>query len=86
MPQDKYQPLYRKKYSQILRLILYNFQSNYLAFNETRTTRTPAFWGYPPPPHDYPYHWVILDPKSKKKTKSKLQILKIHQNFKLLNF
>ena len=18
-----------------------------------------------PPPHDYPYHWVILDPKSK---------------------
>ena len=32
----------------------------------TRTTRTPAFWGYPPPPHDYPYHWVILDPKSKK--------------------
>ena len=31
----------------------------------TRTTRTPAFWGYPPPPHDYPYHWVILDPKSK---------------------
>ena len=31
----------------------------------TRTTRTPAFWGYPPPPNDYPYHWVILDPKSK---------------------
>ena len=29
------------------------------------TTRTPAFWGYPPPPHDYPYYWVILDPKSK---------------------
>ena len=31
----------------------------------TRTTRTPAFWGYPTPPNDYPYHWVILDPKSK---------------------
>ena len=30
-----------------------------------QTTRTPAFWGYPPPPHDYPYYWVILDPKSK---------------------
>ena len=30
-----------------------------------RTTRMPAFWGYPPPPHNYPYHWVILDPKSK---------------------
>ena len=23
------------------------------------------FWGCPPPPHDYPYYWVILDPKSK---------------------
>ena len=33
--------------------------------DETRTTRTPAFWGYPLPPHDYPYHWVLLDPKSK---------------------
>ena len=31
----------------------------------TSTTRTPAFWGYPPPPHDYPFYWVILDPKSK---------------------
>ena len=31
----------------------------------TRTTRMPAFWGYPPPPHDYPYYWVIMDPKSK---------------------
>ena len=20
----------------------------------------PAFWGYPPPPHDYPYHWIII--------------------------
>ena len=29
-------------------------------------TRTPpAFWGCPPPPHDYPFYWVILDPKSK---------------------
>ena len=33
--------------------------------SKTRTTRMPAFWGYPPPPHDYPYHWVILDTKSK---------------------
>ena len=33
----------------------------------TRTNRTPAFWGYPPPPHDYPYHWVILDPKVKRR-------------------
>ena len=46
--------------------------------NVTRTTRTPAFWGYPPPPRDYPYYWpvrvesqvhtidqFISDPKSK---------------------
>ena len=33
--------------------------------HKTRTTRTPAFWGYPPPPNDYPYHWVILEHKSK---------------------
>ena len=32
---------------------------------KTRTTRTPAFWWYPLLPHDYPYYWVILDPKSK---------------------
>ena len=32
---------------------------------QTRTTGTPVFWGYPTPPHDYPYYWVILDPKSK---------------------
>ena len=38
---------------------------NNIIIDGTRTTRTPAFWGYPPPPHDYPYHWVILDPKSK---------------------
>ena len=34
-------------------------------FDWTRTTRKPAFWGYPSPPHDYPYYWVISDPKSK---------------------
>ena len=48
------------------------------------TTRTPAFWGYPPPPHDYPYHWVILDPKSKE-NKVKLQIKKKRQNFNFFN-
>ena len=31
----------------------------------TEETRTTGFWGYPQPPHDYPYHWFILDPKSK---------------------
>ena len=28
-------------------------------------TRTPVFWGYPLLPHDYPFYWVKLDPKSK---------------------
>ena len=35
--------------------------------NKTRTTRTPAFWGYPPPPHDYPHYLVMLDPPSQNK-------------------
>ena len=26
---------------------------------KTRTTRRPAFWGYPPTPHDYPYYWPV---------------------------
>ena len=51
----------------------------------TRTTRTPAFWGYPPPPHDYPYHWVILDPKSKE-DKVKVTNLKNSPKFKMFVF
>ena len=47
--------------------------------NLTRTTRMPAFWGYSLPPHDYPYHWVILDPKSKE---DKVKVT----NFKNSNF
>ena len=26
-------------------------------------TRTPELWEYPPLPHDYPYYWLISDPK-----------------------
>ena len=51
---------------------------------KTRTTRTPAFWGYPPPPHDHPYHWVILDPKSKE-DKVKVTNLK-NSNFWILKW
>ena len=54
-------------------------------YHTTRKTRTPAFWGYPPSPHDYPYHWVILDPKSKEE-KSKLQIFKNSPKFWILKF
>ena len=35
------------------------------ASEKTTTTRTPAFWAYPPLPCDNPYYWFILDPKSK---------------------
>ena len=48
----------------------------------TRTTRTPAFWRYPSPPNDYPYHWVILDPKSKE-DKVKVTNLKNLQKFQI---
>ena len=48
----------------------------------TRTTRRPSFWGYPLPPHDYPCHWVILDPKSKE-DKVKVTNLK-NSNFWIL--
>ena len=51
---------------------------------KTRTTRTHVL-RIPPPPHDYPYYWVILDAKSKEdkvkatnfKNLPKLQIIEI---------
>ena len=55
----------------------------YTIANKTRTTRTPAFWGYPPLPHDYPYHWVILDPKSKE---VKVANLKNSPKFQIFEF
>ena len=48
----------------------------------TRTTRTPAFWGHLPLPHDYPYYWFILDPKSKE-DKVKVTNLKNSPKFQL---
>ena len=56
-----------------------------LRTEKARTTRTPAFWGYPPPPHDYPYHWVILDPKSKE-DKVKVTNLKNSPKFHIFEF
>ena len=61
--------------------------------DETRTTKTPAFWGYPPPPHDYPYYWpihtidqFISDPKSKQGESQKIRKKKIVKswNFRIL--
>ena len=51
----------------------------------TRTTRTSAFWGYPRRlmiTHTIESYWI----PSQKKTKSKLQILKNRQNFKIFEF
>ena len=60
--------------------------TRFQAFSKsTRTTRTPAFWGYPPPPNDYPYHWVILDPKSKE-DKVKVTNLKNSPKFQIFEF
>ena len=49
------------------------------------TTRTLEFWGYPMPPHDYPYYWVILDPDSKE-DKVKVTILKTLPKFQFFLF
>ena len=61
--------------------------NSYFIFTKkkNRTTRTPAFWGYPPPPHDYPYHWVILDPKSKD-DKVKVTNFKNSPKFQIFEF
>ena len=39
----------------------------------------------PPPPNDYPYHWVILDPKSKE-DKVKVTNLKNSSKFQIFEF
>ena len=57
-----------------LATIFFGQHGNRVTKLKTRTTRTPAFWGYNPPPRDYPYYWpinfvsqvhFISDPKSK---------------------
>ena len=53
--------------------------------NAARTTRMPAFLGYPPPPHDYPYYWFTLDPKSKE-DKVKVTNLKNLPKFQIFEY
>ena len=43
----------------------------------------PVFWGCPLPPHDYPYYWVILNPKSKE---DKVKVIDLKECAKILNF
>ena len=64
----------------------FKFHWNVFLNNLLIITRTPAFWGYPPPPHDYPYHWVILDPKSNKEDKVKVMNLKNSPKFQMFEF
>ena len=40
-----------------IKLLLLLLLSHNIKTSITWTTRTPSFWGYPPPPHDYPYYW-----------------------------
>ena len=51
---------------------------------KTRTTRMPAFWGYPPAASWlYPYYWVILDPKSKE---GKVKVTNLKNSSKFQSF
>ena len=33
-------------------------------------TRTPPFWGYPPPPHDYPHYWIPSQKNNQSRTEN----------------
>ena len=54
-------------------------------FVSSRATRMPAFWEYPPPPHDYTFYWFISDPKSKQ---DKVQVTNLNKlpNIYILEF
>ena len=69
----------------LVQMMAWRRPSNKPLSEPTRTTRMPALWGYPPPPHDYPYHWVILDPKSKE-DKVKVTNLKNSPKFQMFEF
>ena len=75
--EKKTAPSERSSWSMVRRL-----QKTVCEIEITRTTRTPAFWGYPLPPNDYPYHWVILDPRSKE-DKVKVTNLKNSPKFQI---
>ena len=52
---------------------------------KTRTTRTPAFWGYPPLPHDYPYYWPVhIGFKTRQSQSYKSKEFAKTSNFKIL--
>ena len=67
----------------LLLLLLYGNPWYVFPYITTRTIRMPVFWGYPPPPHDYQYYWVILDPKSKY---DKVKVTKLKNPPKFSNF
>ena len=67
----------------LLCLIRTNSMAKVTNVIKTRTTRMPAFWGYPPLPHDYPYYWFMSDPKSKE---DKVKVTNLKNLSKLLIF
>ena len=66
-----------------LHFILQFWQPYHMKTDWTRTPRTPAFWGYPLPHHNYPYHLVLLDPKSKE---DKVKVTNSKNSPKFQNF
>ena len=46
------------------------FVLNVAMAERTRATRTPAFWGYPPPPHDYPHYWIPSQKNNRSRTEN----------------
>ena len=59
-----------KLYQQCLHYLNNKQWINSLNICETRTTRTPAFWGYPPPPHDYPHYWIPSQKNNRSRTEN----------------
>ena len=51
-------------------LLVHHFRIKQSVINTTRTTRTPAFWGYPPPPHDYPHYWIPSQKNNRSRTEN----------------
>ena len=47
-------------------------------------TRTPAFWGYPLAPHDYPYYWPAHIVKTRQSQSYKFKVFAKTSNFLIL--
>ena len=53
-----------------LQTTIYNQYDHSLQLLRFIQTRTPAFWGYPPPPHDYPHYWIPSQKNNRSRTEN----------------